>query len=58
MQTSTSRQIVYEIRDEFGKPFRHCGSMHDVDRVMSLYPYKSYGIMFLDEFDFNYTPDN
>ena len=40
---------IYEVRDEDGNRFRHCGSMKDVETVLSSYPNYSFQKIYLPE---------
>ena len=41
-------QTYYEIRDETGQRYCHCGTMKDVINIINLYPSFTYHLMYLD----------
>ena len=47
--TTTGQPFIYEIRDERGRPFRHCGSLRDVELVIGHYPSSTYHKVYLSK---------
>ena len=46
---TTEDRFIYEIRDKRGKPFRHCGSVRDVELVLQHYPSSTYHKVYLSK---------
>ena len=46
---TTEDRFIYEIRDKRGKPFRHCGSVRDVEIVLEHYPSSTYHKVYLSK---------
>ena len=47
LQTSTAGSEYYEVKDENGERYAQCGSMRDVEILLSLHPTFSYEKMYL-----------
>jgi len=45
--TKTESPYVYEIRDEDGNRYRHCGTMVDVEKILEMYPRYTYHKIYL-----------
>ena len=45
---TTESPYVYEVRDEDGNRYRHCGSMVDVKKILERYPRYSYHKIYLN----------
>jgi hypothetical protein len=44
---TTESPYIYEVRDEDGNRYRHCGSMVDVKRILERYPRYTYHKIYL-----------